>query len=207
VTDEALNLCLDLLAGMLSPSQEWTEAVASVYSLSMREWDDQVALCACQHAALNLKWRPAPVELRQIAIDLHAPTPPVGVLIEEARKIIRRYMPGKDRSAAAAISCHPLTCRVVDHLGGWDAIGLMDCEELPLAFARSLPSQVADWHQQEALTLLGGTPEIRPSLPSAPRRAARGLESIRGSLAHHSTWNDGGQSDPMHRGSGEGSGA
>jgi hypothetical protein len=147
-----LKTCLSILAGMLSPSQPWDDNAAAIYTLALKDWPDDVAVAACKHAALNEKWRPAPVDLRGIAVRLIAPEPPITELVAQARRIVAYYPPGRERKAAAGRliaegKAHLLTTLIVENLGGWDAIGRYGEGELDTAFVRSYPAAVKDWQE------------------------------------------------------------
>jgi len=175
MTADALNECTNLLSALPSPTQPWNEAALALYVLALKDWPDHVGRAACQHAALNCRWRPTPVELREIALARFAPAPSLESVVEAVRRVIVRHPP--EERAAAAKRIHPVAARVVDHLGGWGAVGMMATEETAAAVSRALPAQVADWHAAEADSLLAALPEPAGHIGTAPN--GRALEGVR----------------------------
>lgn len=143
------ELCLNLLAGMNS-KQDWNEHVASVYALAMEGWDDDLALEAVKWAALNERWRPAPVELRAIAARRAAPPPSASAALTEVRRLICYH----GSRAGSAPHSHPVIAAVADELGGWAEIGRRDAGELDAAFGGAFARAATTWQENAGPLLL-----------------------------------------------------
>lgn len=148
MTPETQAQCLNLLAGMLSPSQPWSEHVAALYALAMDGWDDQIAIETVKFAALSEEWRPAPVKLRQIALRFAHPLPDPAAILAEMRRVIVRVSPGNRRKALVS---HPLVHDMADAVGGWDTIGMFRDGGLDEAFAAAWTSTAKDWQSRAGL--------------------------------------------------------
>jgi hypothetical protein len=154
MTPETQYRCLEYLSGMLSPSQGWSEAVASLYILAMEGWQDDVAERTVKHAALNEKWRPAPAELRQLAARLvladMAPVPSPVATRDEIRTLIIRH----GRQAIKAAHSHPLIAAVVDEMGDWASLCGRYTEDIDAAFPGAYQRAVAGLEASVAQTQL-----------------------------------------------------
>lgn len=141
--------CLNLLAAMPS-SSPWMEASAALYIMAMEGWTDDVAMGSVRHAAMNLKWRPAPVELREIAVALFAPAPGPMTVREQLREMLLWHGKGAARYADQL----PLLASVADELGGWASLSRMTTEDIDAQFTGAYSRAVKDWTAQAAEGIL-----------------------------------------------------
>lgn len=158
MTEETQTLCLEMLAGMQSPAQKWTEAVGSLYILAMQGWADDIAVQAVRHAALTEQYRPSPAVLRQIAARLVAPVPPAAALRAEVRDLLVRH--GGARAHLAPTS-HPVVALLADELGGWRVLGRMETAQIDQAFPGAYQRAVAEFEAKAADELLALPPRER----------------------------------------------
>lgn len=134
MTKQTADYCLALLTGMPSQSP-WTEATNLVYMIALDSWHDDVALATIEHAIKNCRWRPSPAELRDNAITLICPEPSQQQVRAEIAQIIVRVSDNARRDSVAG----PMTAIVVSMLGGWDAIGRSDSEDIDRRVAGAYP--------------------------------------------------------------------
>lgn len=165
MSDETLAGCVLLLSGMPSGAP-WTEANSALYGFAMKGWSDEIGRDVVQWAVLNLKWRPSPVELREIAVSRHCPAPSPAQAREKIRHALIFY-----GGRGAAQKMDAFTNALADAMGGWPTLSLCSTEEIDSRFPRAYEEakiahtmQGGDWQAggkekiagQEALALPAG---------------------------------------------------
>ena len=168
VTKETLKICLDLLAGILSPSQLWTENVASIYTLRIADWADDIAVQAVKYAAMNEQWRPTPVRLREIAVTLQRPLPSSYDTRSEIRSLLVAH--GGSRAHLAPHS-HPLIAIVADDMGGWRVLSRMTTDQIDAAFPACYDRSCRDFLEGVVETVLSLPSAVRSSITASPERS------------------------------------
>lgn len=128
MSDETLAGCILLLSGMPSGAP-WTEANSALYGFAMKEWSDEMGRDVVQWAVLNLKWRPSPVELREIAVSRHFPAPSPAEAREKIRHALIFY-----GGRGAAQKMDAFTNTLADAMGGWPTLSLCSTEEIDSRF-------------------------------------------------------------------------
>lgn len=144
MTQATLTHCLALLSAMPS-STPWTDASGALYSLALRGWSDDVARATVEEAALTLRWRPAPAELRALAVKAFAPAPAPGALREQLREALIWHGVSAGKVLDGSL---PVLTLVADELGGWAALSRMASEEIDRAFPSAYERAVAGWVEQ-----------------------------------------------------------
>lgn len=154
MTPQTQNTCLELLAGMLSPTQPWSEPTGSLYAYVMQNWSDDIALESVKHAAAHEQFRPSPATLRQIAAKLATeaagPIPSITALRQEIRKLVVWH----GERAASARHSHPLVSAIVEEMGNWRSMGRMNSDQVDDAFPAAYQRAVKHLYDEVASTLL-----------------------------------------------------
>ena len=149
MTDDTLKTCLEVLAAMPS-AVPWSDGSGTIYAMAMEGWDDAVALGTVKKVALTLKWRPAAVELRQVAVEQFAPAPSVFTLRQQLREMLLWH-----GERAGLVEGHvPLLPDIVDRLGGWHACSRMTTEEIDGRFLAVYELAIAEWRDAAADSVL-----------------------------------------------------
>jgi hypothetical protein len=155
--------CMALLMGMHS-GQEWSPMQTHVYALVLSSIGEEYSRAAVTHAVLNLKWRPAPAELRQIAARLASPAPTAdeafAEIVDRANRDGFYAKPDPEnpnvRLAGPPPFSHPLVAQMVPLCGGWEHIcngaAGMDMG-LKKQVIGAYPAIVEKWEQEVAQQL------------------------------------------------------
>lgn len=145
-------------------AQQWTDMTATVYALAMKDWDDDLAQKTVMHALMTKKWRPAPSELREIAMSLKKVRVPNNTMHEQVRHIVIHHPSNERKQAAERLAksgkISPLVNDVVERLGGWRNVGSMTEEQLSSGIEKEmqecLESGASDHILATPLPMLGG---------------------------------------------------
>lgn len=133
MTEQTFAGVANILSAMPS-SQAWTPAISTVYAMALKDWDDKLAQKVAMHALMNLKWRPSPAEMRELALQMRKIKVPNQTMHEQIRHIVV-YHPSSERRKATEKLVNegkvcPLIPEVIERLGGWGRIGQMTEEQL-----------------------------------------------------------------------------
>lgn len=178
---------LALIQGLnASASQNWDTQV-NLYDLLLSRWPMDLAIRVTQHAALNCKWRPSPLELRQIAARMESPRPTEDQALDEVLSLINRVgaMAKRDpknpncRIAGEPAFTHPLVAATVRRVGGWEMLCAGDSQHqsggLQGAFRAAYNRACEEWDQEVMACLDRGERPAEwfpPYLPFAPAQLA-----------------------------------
>ena len=154
MTPQTQHTCLEILAGMLSPTQVWTEPTGQLFAYVMQNWSDDIALDAVRHAATHEQFRPSPATLRQIAARLSAESASPLPSLSQVRSEVRRLIAYHGERAGKAAHSHPIIAAVVEEFGDWYSLGRMSSDEVDNGFAGAYDRAVKHLHDEIAATML-----------------------------------------------------
>jgi hypothetical protein len=133
MTEQTFAGVANILSAMPS-SQTWTAAISTVYAMALKDWDDKLAQKVAMHALMNLKWRPSPAEMRELALQIRKIKVPNQTMHEQVRTIVVYHPPAERKKATDKLvkegKICPLIPEVVERLGGWNRVGQMTEEQL-----------------------------------------------------------------------------
>ena len=137
----------NILSAMPS-SQAWDERVSMAYAIAMKGWDDKLAEKTVMKALMTKKWRPAPAELREIALQVKRIIVPTPTAQEQIRHVVLYYPENQRKQASERLvnegKISPLVPSLVKHLGGWGRIGTMPEDKLEKAIVEVMEDAVDD---------------------------------------------------------------
>lgn len=141
MTETTFAIVANMLSAMPA-SSPWNDVTATVYALAMKDWDDELAQKTVMKALMTKKWRPAPSELREIALQIKKIKVPTSTVYEQVKHIVI-YHPAEERKQAAdrlakTGRVSPMLNEIVSNAGGWRAVGNMTEEELAKAIDKEM---------------------------------------------------------------------
>lgn len=106
--------CLLLLSEMnAGAEQRWSKGKAQIYRVILQELGEQASRAAVTQAIKTEEWRPSAARLREIALTVASPLPPVGALWTE---FWHKAIHAGYRTARWT---HPVLETIAANLGGW----------------------------------------------------------------------------------------
>lgn len=145
----------NILSAMPS-SQPWDDRVSMAYAIAMKGWDDKLAEKTVMKALMTKKWRPAPAELREIALQVKKIVVPTPTAQEQIRHIVLYYPQEERRSASEKLvsegKISPIVPSLVKHIGGWGRVGSMPEDKLEKALDEAMEDAVEDPMVDQELT-------------------------------------------------------
>lgn len=164
MTDTTFAGIANILAAMPA-AQPWSDTMAAVYALAMKDWDDMVAQRAAMQALMTRKWRPSPAELREFAMQVKKIKVPNPTVREQIRHIVVHHPANERRTATEKLvqqgKVSPMVNEVVDRMGGWNTVGMMSEEQL----STSIDREMQECLESETVEKMLSTP--LPALASA----------------------------------------